>query len=288
MKIGIISDCHLEAEGSIEAVVDMLPSKPVDVFVVAGDATRAKWCTDLCLLIQKRLDCDVLFIPGNHEYYSTYFDRCLMSDLETMWRDQFLAHPRLHYLQNSSVTIGDVSFFGSTWWSNFMGEGDFTDDFIDYYSDFKFILTKEFSKQEMKKKADEIRKRLPDSDLAHYLVTQKMNTRKTMTKDDMIALNRVAVMEYKTWYKTTPGRKVLVSHFPMLDSLRHTGFSPNPYFVSDNRELIEAYPPDLLIYGHTHWNIDVEDAGTRCVSNMYGYTLEVGRVGFDREKVVQL
>lgn len=288
MRIGLISDCHLEGDGDIEKIVDLLPSSPVDVFLVVGDATRAAWCFDLCLLIQNALDCDVIFTPGNHEYYSCYFEGCLMSDLEERWKEQFSKNSRIHYLQNSSVNIGGISFFGSTWWSNFEGDGQIAEDDLDFLSDFRFILTGSFSEKEIKLKKKRILEEYRHDDyLAHYLIS-KMQKRKAITREEMISLNRRAITEYRKWHCDTPGKKVLLSHFPMLASLRHTGFAPSSYFVSENRAIIEAYPPDFLVYGHTHCNIDTTDAGTRCVSNMYGYNLEAGYIGFDQEKVLEI
>ncbi len=276
MKIGLISDCHLEA-GSIQKIFELLPEKgSVDVFLVAGDATRAEWAFELCCLIHDALDCPVLFTPGNHEYYCTSLIGCTMTELDGRWEKEFAHHPDVHYLQNTSITIGEASFFGSTWWTNLRGYGS---DMMDkakldsqMVDDFAFI---NFAKSKVSE---------PKVRGSGYAF--RPSPFKKITPDHMIGLNQSAVKAYKAWYASAPGKKILMSHFPMLKKLQHPGFKPHPYFVSNDDLLIERFRPDLLVFGHTHYDHDINVFGIRCVSNQRGYESEMKK--FDRNFVIEI
>lgn len=288
MRIGLISDCHLERPGDYVNVVNLLPEQPVDVFVVAGDATSFDYCFPMCELIHEKLGCDVIFVPGNHEYYSTRMYNSTVKLFNKQWEASFSKHDRLHFLQNNSIEIGGVHFFGTTWWTNFEGAADMTEEDLSYFADFSYIHTKRKTAKEITEEKNKLSELFNDDPLFTRLMAKKIEMTKPITKDQMIKMNKESVRLYKKWYKETEGKKVLISHFPMLSSLQHPYFEPSGYFVSGDRKVIEKMPPDLLIYGHTHYNIDVNDAGTPCVSNMYGYRSEVGTTKFKKNKVFEI
>lgn len=289
----MLSDSHLETDEGVDGVLDMLPDKPVDVFLLAGDITKAQWCQKLCMLVHEALGCPVIFVPGNHEYYYTGMLGKTMFEVEKMWEDEFRDLKDIHYLQNTSVTIDGVSFFGSTWWTNFE-LANVKEKEIEFYphaiADFRYIKTRYETKGERDKRLKGVFE-ASDMDESTLLLLHGRTLSKKMlpiTMSEMAYLNEAAAREYRQWHQKTQGKRVLVSHFPMLDSLCHPRYAPNAYFVSEDRATIEEYPPDLLVYGHTHYNIDTDDAGTRCRSNMYGYQSEAGYTGYDKNKVIEI
>ena len=292
MRIGLLSDSHLEEEGSLPSVFGMLPERgAVDVFLVAGDATRAQWAFELCCLIHDYLACPVLYTPGNHEYYYSHDMQCTMSDLDAMWTKEFAGHPSIHFLQNTHVEIDGISFFGSTWWTNFMGKGvDFMQEaklHADLVADTRYINVRPFSDDEVSRKVSSLNRHSGKMwGAEHYKAIMGKSFFHKISADDMIALNIDCVGAYKKWYESTPGKKVLMSHFPMLRELQHAKFLPNPYFVSCNDLLIESMPPDLIAFGHTHYNYMKKLNGALCVSNQYGYTSEY--TGFQNEMVIEI
>lgn len=278
-RLGILSDCHLESEDSLELVYPMLPEPgTVDVFLLAGDATRGQLAFRLCVMIHDYLKCPVLYTPGNHEFYYTHSQHCTMAQMESQCRDEFAEHPGVHYLQGDGITLGDVSFFGSTWWTNFRGRGTeyMTESMAvaDLVADFRFINMRPMSSAEA---ADQVNKLNRLSGVmrgqAYYELHNKCFHHK-ITAHDMIDLNLEAARKYRAWYKATPGKKVLMTHFPMLKDLQHSNYPPNPYFVSADDLLIRQLPPDLLVFGHTHCNYQKSLDGVPCVSNQYGYKKE--------------
>lgn len=68
MKVYVLSDLHAEFEPFVP------PSLDVDLVVLAGDINKKtrgiEWASDT-------FSCDVVYVMGNHEYYTGHFDRTL-------------------------------------------------------------------------------------------------------------------------------------------------------------------------------------------------------------------
>lgn len=122
MKIQILSDLHLDHWGSYLGVNwythEFLPAIQTDarVLVVAGDSfslrvrdlrwTRAR-LEDLCNRFQ-----DVVYVPGNHEFYGTSIDTGLVGLHEIA-----LYIPNLHVLDlGRAAMIDGRRFLGHTMW----------------------------------------------------------------------------------------------------------------------------------------------------------------------------
>lgn len=291
LRLGILSDCHLENETLLDLIYPMLPEPgSVDVFLLAGDATRGPLAFQLCVMIHDHLGCPVLYTPGNHEFYYTHGLHCTLEEMEAGIRAEFAQHDQVHYLQGDSISIGDVSFFGSTWWTNFRGRGaEYMSEAMavaDLVADFRFINTRPMTKEEAAAKVTQLnRSSGVMRGQAHYQNSGKSFHHK-ITAEDMIGLNLEAARRYRAWHEKTPGKKVLMTHFPMLAELQHSSYPPNPYFVSADDLLIQQLPPDLIVFGHTHCNYQKQIHGVRCVSNQYGYQRE--QTWFDPGLVIQV
>jgi predicted phosphodiesterase len=291
MRIGILSDCHLEGDDSLNKVYAMLPAKgAVDVFLVVGDATRGPWAYDLCLMIHEQLGCPVLYTPGNHEYYYTHDLRITMEEMEQQCREDFSRHSDIHYLQNDSIDIDGVSFFGSTWWSNFRGYGsEYMAEAMaisDLIADFRYINASPMTETQVTNLVNQLNRKSAVMRGQAAYENAGVSFFNKITAQDMIDLNTQAVGAYKRWHESTPGKKVLMSHFPMLKELQHSAFKPNPYFVSTDDLLIERLAPDLLVFAHTHCNYRKTVRGVDCISNQFGYGHE--STGFDPNLVVTI
>lgn len=290
-RVGFVSDTHLEDVGSLDGIYEMLPAPgSVDVFLVVGDATRGYWAFDLCVMIHEYLGCPVLYTPGNHEFYYTHELHCTMQEMEAESRAAFAGHQSVHYLQGDSVTIGDVSYFGSTWWTNFRGYGSeyMTEAtaISEHVADFRFINIERMTPTQITDRVNMLnRSSGVMRGQAHY-ENARVSFFHKITAQDMIDLNSEIVGKYKKWYEATPGKKVLMAHFPMLKDLQHSGFKPNPYFVSADDLLIERLAPDLLVFAHTHCNYQKTLYGIPCVSNQFGYKSE--QTGFDPMLTVEV
>ena len=124
MKIQIISDLHLDnwRHDSMEGLVE-----PVgDVLVIAGDlAVDKNKLADQFMQFYKSHFKSVIYIPGNHEHYGSWFDKTNL---------QFhITTDNVHYLNNSQVIVDEVRFLCSTMWSGV------TKSAMDFINDYQCI-----------------------------------------------------------------------------------------------------------------------------------------------------
>ena len=110
MKIIIYSDLHLEFG------IDFKPPKDsdADVMILAWDIIT--FCNYQPLgKFLARWDKPGIFVAGNHEFYTN------MHEEATKFQEWFAkAHPNVNFLQDSSITIDEIHFFGGTMWADFL------------------------------------------------------------------------------------------------------------------------------------------------------------------------
>jgi len=137
MRLRVLSDLHLEHfDGHRE-----LPPAEADVVVLAGDIHRR--AEGLAWARQQFPDLPILYVPGNHEFYGT--------SMPLLRQELALEAARydIELLDNRSVTIGGVRFYGTTLWTDFaLYADDPTRNPLDteakalrYMPDFRIITT---------------------------------------------------------------------------------------------------------------------------------------------------
>src|SRR5271157_1486772 len=113
MRIQLLSDLHFEFyrdEGY--SFVAGLDPKNIDLLVIAGDVTVADHLVSaLSRLSQRYFDSKVVYVHGNHEFYGSN----RRSVLGAMERAMSM-NSNLVWLDNSSVTLGGITFRGSPLW----------------------------------------------------------------------------------------------------------------------------------------------------------------------------
>lgn len=112
MKIGIVSDLHLEMhrDGGGSLVADLMPDG-CDVLVVAGDLSSGERISDALRTLCERF-AHVVFVCGNHELYGSSPGRVqgLMAAAEAR-------HANLHWLRPSHpAEVDGQRFVGGTMW----------------------------------------------------------------------------------------------------------------------------------------------------------------------------
>lgn len=266
MKVGLLSDSHLLSESWLDHIDSMLPSNQVDVMVLLGDIGSHGFIPDVCIYVQEKLKCDVIFVPGNHDYYSYLYYVMTKKSIEQLWRKKTKHNSKIHILIDKSVTINGVDFFGSTWWSG-LGGDEHAEEFAKVsksFSDFRFIITSIGYE-------------------SGYFRT------KYFDPDEMIKLNKKAIRAYKKWRINSKSEKrVLCAHFPMLDFMRNPNFKDSYYFNGVDDKVLLAHPPDYILFGHIHWNLESIEKGIYCASNMHGLKGEVGNIGFNKEFLIDI
>jgi predicted phosphodiesterase len=131
LRIQLISDTHFEfhKDGGV-AFIDSLDATDVDVLVVAGDmATEGTLFNALVMLCDKYPD--VVYVEGNHEFYSSDRGR-IVNKLEKASRRL----SNLHWLQETAVTIKGQRFLGSTMWFRDVPEAHRREHML---ADFRYI-----------------------------------------------------------------------------------------------------------------------------------------------------
>jgi len=247
MRIRILSDLHHEHFGGNRP----LPEVRADLVVLAGDIHSH----DLGIEWAGRAfgKTPVIYVPGNHEFYSAHMGR-----LDRKMREAARRHG-VHLLQNEAVELDGVRFLGATLWADFALYGSPGDELAQAMAlrvmpDFSCIATDQGK----------------------------------FTPAACIALHRAA----RAWLDEqldTPyaGRTVVVTHHaPSERSVpqQYKGNQLSPAFSSNLDHLVSK--ADLWIHGHTHTCFDYRLGPARVVANPGGYPGE--NEEFDPALVVEI
>jgi len=123
----VVSDLHLEfCKNSIDKYCKLMPKK--DVLILAGDIglpNKKHFSRFLSLCSQKYRT--IIFVPGNHEYYSEYEDEEI---------EEICIKNGVIMLQNEILIYEDVVFIGTTLWTNLQ---DKNQNELSLMNDFHYI-----------------------------------------------------------------------------------------------------------------------------------------------------
>ncbi|PBK51300.1 serine/threonine protein phosphatase [Pseudomonas syringae pv. actinidiae] len=244
MKALVLSDLHLEFKPL------QVPPLDIDLVILAGDIDKGirgvTWASET-------FSVPVLYVPGNHEYYSGHIDYTLEKI-----RAASANHTNVHVLDQDEMVIGDVRFLGATTWTDYTSTGDLAR---------AMSVARESMNDFRRIRAD-----------ARY---------RKLRPDDLVARNRVA----RAWlskHLAIPfaGKTVVVSHHCPIPQVAgdesHEGHLGASYF-NNWPTLIDQC--DFWIFGHTHHPVDRTLGTCRLISNPRGYPGE--QTGFDPMKIVE-
>ena len=249
MKIQVMSDLHLEF-GAFD-----IPPTDTDVIVLAGDihvgVKAIEW-------IKKNTVKPVIYIFGNHEYYSKRFP-----DLQEKIREE-CEGTNIHFLEKESVNIDGVRFLGCTLWT-----------------DFKLFDSQQSSMYEAELCMNDFRKIK-----AHIGGQWRKLKPFDCLKDHQ---------ESKGWLahelQDTSLPSVVVTHHAPSNQSNAAIFKSSslaPAFASKLETFIKKHQPELWIHGHMHNNSDYMLGKTRVLCNPRGYFgIEKNR-SFDPEFTVEI
>jgi predicted phosphodiesterase len=248
MKIRLLSDLHLEGYPHYYEYAGE------DVVVLAGDIhTQGR---HEFILDQIPSNVKILMVAGNHEYYGRTFE--VTNDFFYQLQAEYT---NFYWLQNASIHINGVDFFGGTMFTDWDLDGDAwtaRQRAKDGIADFHWIS---------KMGKDEKRMWNPED---HY-------QEHVLFKDGLVQ-----------WLNKPAEKRVVISHFvPHRDGSdpKYAGSSLNPYFLCDMKEHMGW--KGLWLYGHTHCSRDFMEGDTRLVCNPRGYGNE-NKDGFIPNLIVEI
>lgn len=253
MKIQYASDLHLEfAENGSYIKHNPLPVTG-DILVLAGDIG---YLVDENYSKHPFWDWaaenyqQVIACMGNHEFYK-------YSDITTFTDGYCLEiRPNVHSHYNDIVHIDDIDIIVSTLWGHIpLKEAYFTESVI---SDFRRILCR-----------------------GELLTFADFNKE----CEKCSAFIRKAVME------SNANHKVVVTHHVPSFQMQHPKFADskaNGAFTVELEDYIKNSGIEYWIYGHSHYNKDVQIGNTKCITNQLGYVFHNEHLTFNPGKFIEI
>lgn len=251
MRLHVLSDIHLEFAEYEGHTVDC------DVVVLPGDihvgAAGIEWAR------QRWQDKEIIYVPGNHEFYRTQF-----AHMAEQLAEAGKLHG-VHVLSRGEVFIGGVRFLGATLWTDFKLFGEDNKlramgECVQYLADFRVIRFGDRAFSPM--------------DCAH------------LHEQD------VTWLESKLKNEPYDGKTVVVTHhLPSKRSVaaRYAEDLTSAGFASDLSRLLGL--SGIWIHGHTHDSFDYVESGTRVICNPRGYVTyrkAQENPAFDRALVIEV
>jgi len=250
MKIRLLSDIHTEF-GLPYQTHEMSEYQGEDVLVLAGDIASGSSNTMKVIRdFKARGFPNIIFVPGNHEYYGTSF-----ADFNTKMATKSASVPGVHVLNPGVITIGDVLFIGATLWSNF-ADNPISQGFASRgISDFRLI--KGFTTRNCAELYYEH---------VEFIKHQYENR----------GTKKIVVVTH-----FLPARECISERWRGPNLL-------NDYFANDLGGYIASMSDTTWMFGHTHDAVDIMLGDTRVVANPHGYYKANDGTGFEAMKTITL
>lgn len=168
MKIQLLSDLHLEF--LIPVQVEELANKislntSAQVLVLAGDicSLNTKSIANLYTflnIVEDKYE-NIVYILGNHEYYGTS-----KQEVKEVLDKVIKYRPNLYILDNDSVVLGDIIFYGTTLWFE-----ETVETSLKKYSLNDYRCIKDFTPDVWCRKAISYIKQIPNNESKKVLIT---------------------------------------------------------------------------------------------------------------------
>lgn len=241
MKIHLLSDLHVEfwKQDKRAKLTSLL--QPADVLVLAGDIAVGR--TNVLEVIKWIDHCgfykQILYIPGNHEYYSG----TKLGEFRS--HDNFVGKLPVtaKLLDRDSIVLDNVLFIGATLFTNF-------------------------------KNGDPLAQQAARWGINDFAGSRQSGASIESYTD--IYNKDIEYMKFRYEHRE-PGQKVVfISHFVPDISLNHPKWGGetnlmNYYFANQLGDWMATLDPCYWLFGHTHDEIDKMIGDCRCIANPLGY-----------------
>jgi len=270
MKLLISSDWHLEQftyseKWGIGRFIKPDEDYTDTTLILAGDILQAHrveryrgWFDEL----SKRFK-HVITIMGNHEHYHSN-----MASTYSVIKQFLSKYDNIHILENETLEIEDVVFFGSTLWTDYQDDPLCKNMALAYMADYKYIRH--------------------DNDPNYpynYCSPLLMSTIIETYKTSLEALQSFFLL-------TSDKKKIIITHNAPFQESVHEQWKHNKLNGAFVNDLEKTFPDDnnnisLWAHGHTHSSFDYEKNSIRVVCNPHGYGNENDKE-FNKELMVTI
>jgi predicted phosphodiesterase len=224
------------------------PDNDADIIVAAGDIGINTQGVDWL----KTLNKPVVYIAGNHEFYSGEYQQTLQSIRKQC------AGSNVYFLENDSFVFQDVRFLGCTLWADLFVEGD--------------------------KKAEALGKTLND-----FRRIQFANMAFDAVKFSYLHQSSKAWLEQELAQPFFGKTVVVTHHAPSQWSWNESAYALKKLaYCNDLKSLLHEYEIAAWFHGHVHSPADYRISGARILCNPRGYLGSKIVPGFDRNRIVAI
>lgn len=255
MIVAYGSDLHLEFGG--KGVVQALQEVDADVLILAGDiatvddyvkmnnpdSPKGKTLQDIMEIANEKF-IKTIVVAGNHEHYGGEYKSTL-----TKIRESLEQYENVHFLENEYITVEDVTFFGSTMWTDMGRDPIVTNQIRTSMNDFRKIRINEGGSY------------------------------RKFTPERAVRLHLQSMEHLHDALRKNPGKFVSVQHHaPFFDSIpyyyQNDDLSAAYYSQEfENRIINEWFTrnPDVIVHGHVHNAQSYSKYGIDVYVNTRGY-----------------
>lgn len=235
----------------------------VDIVLLAGDIDISDKAVDYANRLYEELQCEVILVAGNHEFYHANRSRVLRE------LRRAAGNSPVHFLDNDAAYLEirniKVRVLGCTLWTDYELHG-----------------AKTCAPSVMSEIADQLND--------HYIIYE--TEKRTFSPDDALKVHE----ESRAWLVTEFSKMfsgltvVMTHHAPSEKSVpaRFLNDLITPAFASNLDKLVEQSGAALWVHGHTHDSFDYFIGSTRVVCNPRGYVSRELNVKFDPEKIIDI
>ncbi len=232
-----LSDLHLEYDSKLQDFSLVMPSKVADIVVLTGDIAGGTHALPFIKYLLS-LGYKVIYILGNHEFYYQN-----MVNLINQWNSISENLDNFYFLNNNSVVVDGIDFFGSTLWTSFGTSHQ--DEEISF------------------------------ANLRQQTATRCIELIPNMSPTVWKVLHYQARYALQQWLDTsTSDKKVVLTHYlpsNLSSAERFRGNPSNILFLTELGNLIAYSDIKFWFHGHTHDSFDYYIGETNIVCNPRGY-----------------
>ena len=264
MKIGLVSDLHTDVTSSNKALVphliEVVKQAELDVFVLAGDLARhlVQLSETLNAFHLADLDCEKLFVPGNHDIWATE-TADVTSEQKCEIISELCRECGFHPLMAAPFIKEQIGFCGTIGWYDYSFAPDGYDFSDTQYAE-KTLMGAVWNDKRYAKWSD------TDTAVARRFEVDLKTQIATVRND----VSQIVVVTH---------------HVPFRECIRYRNELPWDYFRAfmGSKRLGECCLEERLVthvlFGHTHRAVDTQIENIRAICAPVGYLREAPKNG---------